>query len=212
MDFEALARAIWNQIVTAWNNPVPVIACILVAWFIIRRMTKREYEVPLANMKSLVELKEAQVQDYKDKLSGATPEEAQERVARLEEQVRALTHQRHLSDEQKSALADAARSIPLGTCRLYIVFHPSFPEAAIFAEEIAQALRDGGWQVEAEQTVRPGRLGKFGLNFAIPSLEDRRPEILAFGSGLDRAGLSFKWVEEPSFEWDAVLYVDRAEA
>jgi len=58
MDYDQFATSLWKQFVTAWNNPAPFLAAMLVGWFAIRSYYSSKFETRHANDKSTIEMLE----------------------------------------------------------------------------------------------------------------------------------------------------------
>jgi hypothetical protein len=56
MDFEALARSIGNQFVAVWSAPIPFVACLLLASYVIWKIIQWQYGVRITNLTSQLEL------------------------------------------------------------------------------------------------------------------------------------------------------------
>lgn len=56
MDFDSIARSIWNQFVTVWNAPIPFIAALLIAGYFIWKIANWQHSVRIANLNSQLDL------------------------------------------------------------------------------------------------------------------------------------------------------------
>lgn len=92
MDFGAIADSLAKQFVTVWNAPVPFLAAVLLAGWVIWKLVQREYANRLADAGSRLELANDRVKEYERKLSGASPDEAGAKVAALEQRIAALVN------------------------------------------------------------------------------------------------------------------------
>jgi hypothetical protein len=198
-----------------WGNvsgaPVTFVASFLIfaalVWLFLYFLKRHQ----VGDLESRLKLRDDEIAEYKRKLDGATPDEAHARIGQLEERVAALTpRQRELSEAQRAAIAEAVNAAPPGVNEFFLVYAQSSLEAAVFADQIAQALRDGGWDIDATHQISGQRVRKRGLNLAVQDVSDPGPIAAGVASGLRRAGIPFGW-EEREVHNSGILYVDIAE-
>jgi hypothetical protein len=194
-----------SQLQTVW---MPFVVGLFIVGVVIWRILKHHYQGRLDTKDDLIKLKDGQVQDYKDKLSGATPDEARQQIDDLQQQVGRLTKQRKLTPEQRKIISErVAQTEPPGENYADVIYLHTAHETAVFADDIAEALRNGGWSVHPDFTIGgQSRLSKRGLAIAVPNMNDRAPYALALGDALEKAGLSFGW--EVERDMAVRLYVD----
>jgi hypothetical protein len=96
----------------------------------------------MANRDSTIALITAQRDDYKDKLGGASPDQAKARIDSLEKRL-ALLEPRHLSDIDKSVLLKIPRSR-----KVSIVFQSGDSDTADLSNEISNFLISSGYSIE----------------------------------------------------------------
>jgi hypothetical protein len=123
--------------------PVTFIAAIVVVGFIIWKVAQHQHATELANHTSSVSLLEKQVADYKDKLSGASPDQAKARIEKLEAQVTALMPRR-LSSDQKNGIIPVLSPSPGAVSVGYDI---GWASGARFQRDIMDAFSSSGWQV-----------------------------------------------------------------
>jgi hypothetical protein len=108
----------------------------------------------IGHLKSEIGLLTARVQDYKDKLSGKTPEEAKAQIDALSARIAAL-EPRHLTLEQVQTITQHV-TIP-GTARpmLRMGYEISVSDAKLYGEGFVAAFQDAGWHVDGAVMTGP---------------------------------------------------------
>ena len=110
MDWGEISKNIWAQFATVANTPIPFFAALLFAGWLIWLAFRHTYATRLENLQSTVNLRDTQLQDYKDKLSGASAEEAKQRIDALEAIVASIAP-RKLSDAQLASITRTAATV-----------------------------------------------------------------------------------------------------
>ncbi len=134
--------------------------------------------------------------DYRETLGGAGPEEARRRIGTLESELRTLRLRltpRHLAPSQRQAIADHSRRPggvePRGVT---LVVEETCSDCAAFAAEIADALRIAdNWAVAVQAVKEPGGRPRLGLGIRVPEPTRPPPEALVLQQALRSAGLPF---------------------
>jgi uncharacterized small protein (DUF1192 family) len=188
---------------------MPFILLLAVIGIVIWRVIDHHYKGQLSSNDSLIELRDAQLQDYKDKLSGASPDEAKAQIKTLQDEIAKLKQQRTLTPEQKEAIKGEIGGVDYPGSQLSIVYPQPSLESATFADEIAETLRDAGWvQAWSDFALGQQRLRERGLTLAVDNMKKRSAMALTLARAMERAGLQFIWLEQPSLNSSARLYVD----
>lgn len=117
------------------------------------------YSGQIANLESTIKLKEANIADYKDKLSGASPDEAKKRLDALELAVSALSPRR-LTEDQKSRVV---RAIGGSKAVIAITADMGVGDARAYVRDFALAFQSGGWEVQLPQVMGIGNPPLTGL-------------------------------------------------
>lgn len=187
MDFGAMADSVWKQIVTVWNAPVPFIAVVLLASFIIWKIVQREYSNRLADAASRLDLSHARVQDYERQLSGASPVQAREQIERLETRLNEL-EPRRVTAEQREKMRAVLTAVQ---GRISIGSDMACTDASQFRASISAAFRDAGWAFTNPSFMGLGNPPMSGLGLRVPDPDNMRPTDQAVAQGLRAAGLVF---------------------
>ena len=90
-----------------------------------------------------------QVADYKDKLSGASPNEAKTKIETLISEVTALRNQmqgRRLTPEQRNKIIETVRLPNANTFKVQVVREVSAQDTGALANDFLTAFQAAGWQ------------------------------------------------------------------
>ena len=147
-----IAKTLRDQFVIALHEPRPVLAVAVLLFVGMRLYFKSYYAGRLADAESTEKLLERQVQEYKDKLSGASPDEARARFAALEERIAELTPP-CLTAKQRDAIARGLSGIG-GILTVVEDLSASKPVRRL-THEIRAAVSAGGWSAGTGQIIAP---------------------------------------------------------
>ncbi|NVM43194.1 hypothetical protein HWX16_23200 [Ochrobactrum intermedium] len=113
----------------------------------------------MQSMNEAKKLAEDRVADYKEKLQGASPDQAQEKINSLEARVLALEPIK-LTDEQLSLISDTLKKT-----MSYVVFEldASCPEMKILNQQLATVFSDAGWNVTGASVLGVSDRPKSGI-------------------------------------------------
>jgi ribosomal protein L29 len=109
------------------------------------------YAISIEHLEHRVKLRDDEISDYKRKLEGASPDEAKARIQELRAELTEVRNQirpRRLSVEQKHRIRNRLRMYPEMTGRLQLSRDVSCTDCEGLADDIAEAISDGGWEVE----------------------------------------------------------------
>jgi hypothetical protein len=139
---------------------------------------------------------ERRLDDYRNSVDGASPEEARRRMESLETELSTLRirlTQRRLTPAQRQAISDRSRR-PAGTAsrNITITAQEDCGDCKSFAAEIAEALAIAeNWTPSRQDVTNPKERPRSGL--AIRVAEPTRPpmEAVVLQQALQSAGLAF---------------------
>lgn len=169
------------------SAPIPYIVALAIVAGIIWAIVNWSYSAVLASKDAEIQLLERQRDDYKDKLGGATPDEAKARIDRLEAQVKAISPRR-LSDDQKTRLASALRRLP---GNIEIAQDMAAPDARPFAGDLIVAFQSAGWQVQTPAVLGPGNPPPHGIGLIVSDPSSLTAHQALIVEGLNAAGVQF---------------------
>ena len=167
-----------------------VLVTTAIAWLILRWA----YSSRIDNLNDLLRLRDGQIDDYKQKLSGATPDEARARMTALEAQIEKLLP-RSISPAQANSITAAAASA--GKFRISVIQDMACPDAKKLSGQLAAALAAAGWDVLSGMVMGLGNPPKTGIalivHFGAPvAMQD------ALMRGLKAADIEFDVQSQPA--------------
>jgi hypothetical protein len=155
--------------------PVSFVTFVLLAAIVIWVTLSWRYSGQIENLQSTIIAKQSLLSDYKDKLSGATPDEAKRRLDALELQVAALSPRR-LTEKQKETITAKAS---VTKAHISIVSDAAVPDARAYANDLAVAFQSAGWTVTLPMGIGIGNPPMTGLALRVLNPASlRRPEMV----------------------------------
>jgi hypothetical protein len=145
MSFDDLRKSLLDQWQVIAGAPAIFIMAILLVAVAIWIALRWAYGTRLHNKDALIDLQVAQLNDYKDKLSGASPDQAKARIEALETQVQQLAP-RSLNEVQSSSISAVAAR--MGAHRIYVGSDMACPDGNRFARQLGHAFQNAGWSVD----------------------------------------------------------------
>ncbi|MFM7350438.1 MAG: hypothetical protein ACKO01_13300 [Erythrobacter sp.] len=146
------------------------------------------YSTRLTNAESTQGLLERQLQEYKDKLSGASPDEAKARLDALEERLNRLAP-RQISAEQRDQMAKVLD--PFRGALAEISQDMASAEAVPLARAITAAFNSAGWQVQTPMVMGIGNPPLSGIKLEVSDRASLTPHENAAAQALRTVGLEF---------------------
>jgi len=188
---EELAKE-WALILQA---PWIAIGAALAVAGLVWRVVSWSYAGRLANAESELRLKNTQLEDYREKLKGATPEEAKARIEALAADVTYLRKHalpRILSESQLRDIATAASAAGFST--IAILYKELGFDTARLAEVLRGAFDAGGWGgITAPLSTGMMRYpGTGALAVLVRDVNARSRPEQAVIDGFTRSGLEFE--------------------
>ena len=195
MDFGAEAQFIWNQFGTVAHAPVPFLAALIVSWIVIGWLARWRFRNRIDNLQSLTNLREAQLQDYKDKMNGASPDQAKARMDALESRLFEVLSQvaslapRTLTDRQRrAALAVLDR---FRGSRIKILSDAAAPDVKRLADALTATFNGAAWHVETGIVLEIANPPPTGVALLVPDPVRLTPPQQSIAEALRDAGLAF---------------------
>jgi hypothetical protein len=148
----------------------------------------------LTSKNGQLELQDRQLSDYREKLQGATPDQAKARIDDLEARVRRVeqTGPRSLTTEQRQIIIQTTR-VPSGAqYALIVTSEGGCPDCPVYAAAFERALRDAGWNVRNGMVMGPGRRPTAGIALVVPNPAKLSDEASALQRALQAAKIDFE--------------------
>lgn len=166
-------NANWSVIVQApWAFAIWTVVVGGVVWAAINHLKQNSIE----NLEGRLKLRDDEINDYKRKLSGATPEEAKARIDSLEARLNLLMP-RSVSAKQRETIREALAS---ETGIAQIGTDGACADAPAFGSSLSAAFKSAGWTV-----INPFFMGLsnpplsgLGLRVADPSALSRKENLV----------------------------------
>lgn len=140
----------------------------------------------IGNLESRLALRDDEIANYKRQLEGATPDEARERIERLETELAALKPRRITPEQMEAIKRDLTQ-----TGRVTFTSDAASNDAALVATELARAFHERGWQVSTPVAFGPAFRPPSGIGVSVGDISAPSPQEAAVLSALKAAGLSF---------------------
>jgi hypothetical protein len=170
----------WLQdLVNGWPmikaNPAAFIAIVVaiavVEWFILGF----SYSGRLSSKDAQIELQDRQLSDYREKLKGATPDEAKAKIDELEKRLVRI-EPRRFTDDQRKILTERARNDK--HYMLAIQWEAGCPDCPIYAASLEDALKQAGWTVQNMMSMGVPQRPASGIAMIIPGPNNRDDAML----------------------------------
>lgn len=167
--------------------PVTFIVAVIIIFGLVWQGMNWTYSTQIEDLKSRISLRDDQLSDYKNKLNGATPDEAKKRLDSLELQVKSILPRR-LTDAQKSKLK-LILSVQAGT--ITIAQDMAVADAKAFSGDLASTFQSAGWR-----TILPGIMGvnvvpPTGVALQVQNQASLSPLEALTKKALEDAGIAF---------------------
>lgn len=209
MNVGEFAKAIWEQFLLVGHAPVPFLTAVLFAGWLIWLFVKHSYDIRLANADSTKQLLERKLQDYSDKLSGASPDEAKARMDALEARLDAMGP-RKVSPEKRQ---DMVKILSKFSGQLASIAHDAgASDAQVLSKGIAAAFTDSGWRVQLPMVMGLGNPPQTGIGVSVANPAQLTPEEQSACDALRSAGLDFdlqvgakRWNDRENFAVEIVV-------
>lgn len=194
-DWSARVR---QEISAVGSAPVAFTVIVLAAAVVMWGVTHWSYATLLSSKNTRIAFLERRVAEWRDKMSGMSPDEARARLQALETQVKSLQirlEPRTLTDEMRQALIDRARLRPGQQSTLSILSEEDCSDCQRFAAQLVSALRETQtWTANVgifnEKIARP----RYGLAVRVADPLRPPPEAARLQAGLQAARIPFEMI------------------
>ena len=149
------------------------------------------YSGVIANMNAELSSARTQRDEYKEKLQGASPDQAKARLDDLEARIRRW-EPRNLSPEQRAQIAKFVQ-VPAGfTYMVSIGTDMNCYDCHQYATDFHSVLADAHWAIQSVLVARIQGSSPKGLAVATPDPASPLPEAIALEHALTAAGIPFE--------------------
>jgi len=154
------------------------------------------YKGRISHLDERIRLRDDQLDDYKTKLEGASPDEARARLDALEAQVAGLLP-RHLSETQKAKLR-AVVTPPFGSTgswKIEILYDVASRDSQVYAAEFIEVFRAiGGWVVQSASIMGPSPYPTSGIGVKVKNRAELTAVERLVVDALTGAALQFDYL------------------
>jgi hypothetical protein len=195
MGIDELTKAITGEWVVIAHAPVTFFASLLVIAFALWKIIQWQYGAQLTNAQSALTLRDAQLQDYKDKLSGATPDEAKARMDALENRIDEILPQlaalspRKVSKEQTQIMVRFLDKFP--ECWVEVASDAGSADADQMSKGLVAAFAGARWRVQTPMVMGVGNAPPSGVGLRVPDPVNLSPQQQAVADALTAADIAF---------------------
>jgi hypothetical protein len=180
-------------LVSAPHVVVPLLIAVAFGTWWIRGQLQ---EGQISSLKAELSFADRQIAEYKQKLGGASPDEAKARIQQLEARV-AKIEPRRLSQDQRSKLIAALR-LAAGQSYRVIVGGEGVGDSMQYSNEFAGAFAAAGnWIVTSSQVFGVGVRPRSGIVLSIPNDVPMPPEAAIIASAMKAAEIQFDVQPQP---------------
>lgn len=180
--------------------PYPFALAVLVAAGAIWLAVNWAYAAILASKTAQLELADRQLAEYKQKLSGASPDEAKTKIETLISEVTALRNQmqgRRLTPEQRNKIIEAIRLPNSNNLQVQIVREVSAQDTGALANDFMTAFQAAGWKT-GYGSMMFGAPSPTGLALLVSDQNKLSPTESIVLAALRAAQIQFDVLQSPS--------------
>ncbi len=195
---ESLTKNIEQIWIAFKQAPIAFIAAILIASFVIWNIIDFRFSAKLEALEARNKLQLDQLEAYKSKLSGASPDEAKARIDKLESQTKQLLEQvgtlipRHITPEQ---IAKLKSSLGSSSGRVDIEYDAAVADARRVQAELANCFSFAGWTVITPMVMGPSTSPPSGIAVFVNNVSQMTERENLVVNAFRNAGVSFDLVQ-----------------
>ena len=156
-------------------------------WFV----TDKIYGATISGKDATIEAQKPQIDSYKDKLSGATADEAKAKIADLEARL-AIVEPRRLSAEQRNVIVSSlVKSGDVTADTGELAHDMSCTDCAQYAADFEETLLRAHWQIRPSSVMGTAMASPKGVAVLTPDPSNPLPEAKALADALLAAKIPF---------------------
>jgi hypothetical protein len=181
--------------------PIPFAVAVVIAAGLIWLAVGWSYSAVLSSKNAQIELQDRQLSDYKQKLDGATPDQAKARIDALEASLEArlaAVEPRRLTATQRAAMI-ARLSPPAGTTPAITIVGEASGDGPQYAADFVSVFHSvGGWKVGEGTAMGIGNRPATGIALQVTNMNS--PEASSVANALRAANIDFDVRQGPMQE------------
>lgn len=152
------------------------------------------YGSVIAIKNTQIELQDRRLAEYKDKLSGATPDQAKARIDALEARLAAVEPRRLTAAQRASMIARL--SPPTGATPIIAIVGEASGDSSQFAVDFVSVFQTvGGWKVQEGSAMGLGNRPASGIALTVANMN--APEAYIVANALRAANIDFDMQQGP---------------
>ena len=198
--FDSTVASVGQQFSTVLGAPIPFLLVVGIVGFAIWVVVKHLKANQIENLESRLKLRDDEIADYKRKLEGATPDEAADRIDRLERELAAIKP-RGVSPEQVDIIAAALKGIG-GSVSLRQDM--AYADGRNITSGLQRAFEQAGWNVYPSMVLGIGVDVPSGIGIGINDAAQIDPPHRAICLAFDAAGIKYDCDFDPRWDRDCV--------
>lgn len=175
-----------------WAFAILTAVIIGVVWAVINHLKSNQ----IGNLESRLSLRDDEIANYKRKLEGATPDEAAERIDRLEREIAALKP-REISPAQVTAII---QSLQGKRGIVSIRQDMAYVDGRNIANGLQRAFGRAGWQVTLTMGLGINADLHTGIGICVVDPAQLDPPHQAVRDAFAAAGVEFDFLVDPRFD------------
>lgn len=158
---------------------------------IVYAVVRHQFGDRLSSLEGRLQLKDDQLDDYKNKLNNASPDEARDRIDQLEKRIGELARfaPRSLSQEQRNTIRHI---VAKHASNVTVMYDGSAADGGLFANALIEAFRSAGWQVGTGVAVGLSNAPNSGLAVRVTDPENLSKPEQTIISALEASKLAFE--------------------
>ena len=172
------------------DAPLTIAAAFVVIGLGAWRIVSWADSTTISGKDATIESLKTQIDAYKDKLGGDSPDEAKARIDSLETRLASI-EPRHLSAKQVSDILQVINSMPAGKYSLSIQSDMSCSDCAGFVAQLSGLFPRDHWSIQLPMVMGVATASPKGITVLTPDPLHPLPEAAALISALTKAKVPF---------------------
>jgi hypothetical protein len=213
--FNWFRRHVHGEIAVVTGAPMLFGMAVLVVGAMLFFMIRAHFSQQIRALEATIGHKQSLLDEYKDKLQGATPLEVQQKIAGLEEQIAALDRRvnrphRRLAMQASSEIGRMVRECIFSAdpaAQFWVIINSSpDTDSSRYCAQISKCLADAGIMVGGQ--MGPGRHdeGEYGITFYCSDF-DANPRFMKLSQIFESVGLTVTRRADPNSPEQTYIFI-----